>query len=58
MIGQSFPLSNLERRKKMDPTLLVEGTLYLALMTGLLAAGEFLIEIGARFVYSPQEHGR
>jgi hypothetical protein len=50
VLKRFFP-SNLKRRRKINPTVLVEAMLDLVLITGFLAAVGFLISIATRLVF-------
>jgi hypothetical protein len=54
VLKRFFP-SNLKRRRKINPTVLVEAMLDLVLITGFLAAVGFLISIATRLVFWPWE---
>jgi hypothetical protein len=51
VLKRFFPPSNLKRRRKIDPTVLVEAMLDLVLITGFLAAVGFLISMTTRLVF-------
>jgi hypothetical protein len=51
MLKRFFAPSELKRRKKIDPTVLIKAMLDLALITSFLAAVGFLIAITTRLVF-------
>jgi hypothetical protein len=51
MLKRLFPRPNIERLRKIDPTVLIEAMLDLELITGFIGAVGFLIAMTTRLVF-------